>query len=67
MKPPLIQDGHIAVSDEPGLGITVDREAVLTAHQVYLDNALGARDDAIGMQYLIKDWKFDPKRPALVR
>ncbi len=67
VKPPLIQDGHIAVSDEPGLGITVDREAVLTAHQVYLDNALGARDDAIGMQYLIKDWKFDPKRPALVR
>ncbi|NLZ76469.1 MAG: glucarate dehydratase [Spirochaetales bacterium] len=67
VKPPLIRDGHIAVSDEPGLGITVDREAVLAAHQVYLDNDLGARDDAIGMQYLIKGWKFDPKRPALVR
>jgi hypothetical protein len=27
----------------------------------------GARDDALAMQYLIPGWKFDPKRPALVR
>ena len=26
---------------------------------------LGARDDAVAMQYLIPGWKFDPKRPAL--
>lgn len=25
------------------------------------------RDDAMAMQYLIPDWKFDPKRSALVR
>jgi len=28
---------------------------------------LGARDDAMAMQYLIPNWKFDPKRPCLVR
>ncbi|MFR0771382.1 MAG: glucarate dehydratase, partial [Limosilactobacillus pontis] len=37
------------------------------AHQLYVDNHLGARDDAAAMQYLIPGWKFDPKRPALVR
>ena len=26
-----------------------------------------ARDDAKGMQYLIPGWKFDPKRPCMVR
>lgn len=25
------------------------------------------RDDAMAMQYLISDWKFDSKKPALVR
>ena len=30
-------------------------------------HGLGARDDAAAMQYLIPDWTFDPKRPALVR
>ena len=29
--------------------------------------ALGARDDAAAMQYLIPGWKFDSKRPCLVR
>ena len=28
---------------------------------------LGARDDAAAMQFLIPGWKFDPKRPCLVR
>ena len=27
----------------------------------------GARDDSAGMQFLIPGWKFDPKRPCLVR
>ena len=29
--------------------------------------ALGARDDAVAMQYLMPGWKFDNKRPCLVR
>jgi len=65
--PMKIEDGHIALTDKPGLGIEVDRDQIMKAHQVYLENALGARDDALGMQYLIPGWKFDPKSPALVR
>lgn len=66
-NPPKIEDGHIAIPDKPGLGIEVDRNQILKANEVYEQNCLGARDDSIGMQYLIPGWKFDPKRPALVR
>jgi glucarate dehydratase len=41
--------------------------AVEAAHQLYLQHGLGARDDAIAMQCLIPGWKFDPKRPCMVR
>ncbi|MDD4573170.1 MAG: enolase C-terminal domain-like protein [Sphaerochaeta sp.] len=66
-NPPLIKDGHIAVDSTPGLGIEVDMEQVLKAHELYKQHSLGSRDDALGMQYLIPGWKFDPKKPALVR
>ncbi len=67
-KEPLqIVDGCVAVPDKPGLGVEIDREQVEKAHQLYLDKCLGGRDDAVGMQYLIPGWKFDPKRPCLVR
>ena len=67
-KDPLqIVDGAIAVPTAPGLGISLDRNALQAAHELYLSRSLGARDDAVAMQYLIKDWVFDPKRPCLVR
>jgi glucarate dehydratase len=28
---------------------------------------LGARDDAVAMQFLIPQWSFDGKRPSLIR
>jgi glucarate dehydratase len=37
------------------------------AHRLYLQHGLGARDDARAMQYLIPNWTFNPKMPALVR
>jgi glucarate dehydratase len=37
------------------------------AHELYKAKGLGARDDAMAMQFLISGWKFDPKRPSLVR
>jgi glucarate dehydratase len=68
-KNPLqIKDGEIAVpKDMYGLGVELDMEKVEAAHQLYLEKGLGARDDAIAMQYLIPGWKFDNKKPALVR
>ncbi|MEB0138886.1 MULTISPECIES: glucarate dehydratase [unclassified Undibacterium] len=67
-KQPLqIVGGKIAVPQTPGLGVEVDYDALEAAHQLYLQHGLGSRDDATAMQYLIKDWKFDPKRPCLQR
>lgn len=62
-----IRDGEIKVPDAPGLGIELDRERVAEAHALYLEHGLGARDDAVSMQYLLPGWEFDPKRPCLVR
>ncbi|MEV5753898.1 enolase C-terminal domain-like protein [Actinoallomurus sp. NPDC052308] len=65
--PPRIRDGRIAVPRSPGLGIELDRDAVAAAHELYVEHALGARDDAVAMQSLVRGWTFDPKRPCLVR
>ena len=63
-----IKDGQLTVPrTNEGLGIEVDMDAIEKAHQLYVDNNLGARDDAKAMQYLIPNWQFDAKRPALVR
>ena len=66
-EPLQIVDGCVAVPKKPGLGVEVDMEQVKKANQIYLENCLGARNDAMGMQYLIPGWKFDSKRPCLVR
>jgi len=67
-KEPLrIQGGLIQVPKKPGLGVELDLAEVEKAHQLYRQHGLGARDDAMAMQYLIPGWKFDPKRPALER
>lgn len=50
-----------------GLGIEIDRDQLMKANKLYIENCLGARDDAKGMQYLIPGWTFDPKRPCMVR
>ena len=67
-KEPLqIVDGCIDLPKKPGLGIDVELDQVKKANKIYLENCLGARNDAIGMQYLIPGWKFDNKKPCLVR
>lgn len=63
-----IVNGEITVSkDIKGLGVEIDMDRVMEANKLYLEKDLGARDDSIAMQYLIKDWKFDNKKPCLVR
>jgi glucarate dehydratase len=67
-KDPLqIVGGHVQVPKKPGLGIELDMVEVEKAHQLYRQHGLGARDDSVAMQYLMPGWRFDPKRPALVR
>jgi glucarate dehydratase len=67
-KEPLqIQGGLVQVPKKPGLGIELDMAEVDKAHQLYKQHGLGARDDAMAMQYLIPGWTFNPKRPAMDR
>ena len=66
-EPLPIIGGRIRVPDAPGLGVTLDMEQVDKAHQLYLQHGLGARDDAVAMQFLVPNWKFNPKMPCLVR
>jgi len=67
-KDPLqIVGGMVQVPKKPGLGIELDMAKVETAHQLYMQHGLGSRDDAQAMQYLIAGWKFDNKRPCMVR
>ncbi|UNK46286.1 enolase C-terminal domain-like protein [Arthrobacter sulfonylureivorans] len=66
-EPLLIRDGEIKVPQAPGLGVELDRERLAEANALYLEHGLGARDDAVTMQYLVQGWEFDPKRPCLVR
>ncbi len=62
-----IHGGLVDVPQAGGLGVTLNMPAVEAAHQLYLQYGLGSRDDAIAMQHLIPNWKFDHKRPCLVR
>ncbi len=66
-EPLEIANGMITVPQRPGLGVELDMERIERAHQLYQAEALGARDDAAAMQFLIPGWKFNPKRPCLVR
>jgi glucarate dehydratase len=66
-EPLRIEGGKVRVPTTPGLGVTLDWAEVEKAHQLYRQHGLGARDDAIAMQFLIPGWRFDPKKPCLVR
>jgi glucarate dehydratase len=65
--PLVISAGRIAVPTSPGLGVTIDEDALAAAAELHARNALGGRDDAAAMQQLVGDWAFDAKQPALVR
>jgi glucarate dehydratase len=66
-EPFKIVNGMVVVPEKPGLGVEIDMVQIEKAHKLYVENCLGARDDAMAMQYLIPSWKFDNKRPCLVR
>ncbi|MGN7740269.1 glucarate dehydratase [Pseudomonas sp. 22526] len=66
-NPLQIVEGCVAVPQTPGLGVELDLDALARAHELYNSRGLGARDDSVAMQFLIPGWRFDNKRPCLVR
>nr|WP_246900485.1 glucarate dehydratase family protein [Chromohalobacter nigrandesensis] len=66
-EPFKIRDGKLKVPSAPGLGVELDEDKLMEAHQLYKSLDVTQRNDAMAMQYLIPGWEFDPKRPALVR
>ena len=62
-----IVNGRVDVPTRPGLGVEIDEGKLTEAHELYKRHGLGARDDAAAMQFLIPGWKFDNKRPCMVR
>jgi glucarate dehydratase len=66
-EPFRIVNSELTVPDKPGLGVEIDMEQVEQANALYTSIGTGARDDAAAMQFLIPGWKFDNKRPCLVR
>src|SRR5471032_3313481 len=67
-KAPLqIVGGCVQVPKKPWLGVELDLYQLAKAHELYKGMGLGARDDSVAMQFLIPGWKFDNKRPCLVR
>lgn len=66
-QPLEIKGGLVKVPEKAGLGVDIDMEQVMKAHELYKSMDLNARNDAVGMQYLIPGWTFDNKRPCMVR
>jgi glucarate dehydratase len=66
-EPYRIEGGQVALPGRPGLGLTLDMAAVEAAHRLHLQLGSAARDDSVAMQALAPGWRFDPKKPCLVR
>ena len=62
-----IVDGKISIPKKPGLGLTPNMDKIRAAHEYYLTLANTERDDALGMRFYYPDWKYDSKRPCMVR
>lgn len=55
-------DGSVAVPDEPGLGVELDKVALARLHQNYINCGLKKRNDEIEMQKKVPGWKFQSTR-----
>ncbi len=56
------EDGFVAVPNAPGLGVTIDREALDRLHQNYKNCGLEFRNDEAEMQKIEPGWKFEATR-----
>lgn len=66
-EPLPIREGTIAVPATAGLGIQPDMAQIEAANRLYNELHISGRDDVAAMQFLVPGWRFDPKRPCLVR
>ena len=66
-EPLAVKDGCIAIPDRPGLGIEPDMDQIMRAHELFKTLPEGDRNDVRGMQCLIPNWKFDSRKPCMVR
>ncbi len=57
-----IEDGGVEVTNEPGLGIELDRAALAVLHEQYNACGLTERNDEIEMQKKQPGWKFQATR-----
>ena len=64
---PQIVGGKLQVPEAPGLGVTLNMDRVMEANALYNRLPSHDRDDAVAMQCLIPGWKYDHKKPCLVR
>ena len=64
---PQITGGMLQVPKAPGLGVHLNMERVEEANRLYNSMPSHDRNDATAMQYLIPGWKYDHKKPCLVR
>jgi glucarate dehydratase len=55
-------EGAVAVPQEPGLGVELDRDTLAKLHQNYLTCGLTKRDDEIEMQKVQPGWRFQSVR-----
>jgi glucarate dehydratase len=56
------EEGAVVVSNEPGLGIELDREMLAKLHAQYEASGLQRRNDEVEMQKVNPGWKFEPVR-----
>jgi glucarate dehydratase len=55
-------DGAIVITNEPGLGIELDRDALAKLHEQYIACGLTERNDEVEMQKVVPGWKFQATR-----
>lgn len=55
-------EGSVAVPDEPGLGVELDKVALARLHQNYINCGLKKRNDEVEMQKKVLGWKFQSTR-----
>lgn len=56
------ENGSIKVPDRPGLGVTLDREALASLHRNYLECGMLSRNDEAEMQKIEPGWAFKATR-----